>query len=286
MREWTVDDAASRIAVPGADADKYARGVLGAVVGSERYPGAAVLGVEAAHRTGIGMVRLVSATRAEELVLARRPEVVLGDGRCDAWLIGSGQDASLRTREERAALLGALRSGAPVVIDAGALDLLADARGPVVATPHHGELARLLAARGHAVDAAGVGADTARWAVEAARATGAVVLAKGARTLVASPDGAVIAPPETPHWLATAGTGDVLAGILGALVATHADAVGDDAALLAELAATAATLHGLAAERASRGASGEPGGPGGPGGPIAALDVAAALPATIAALLA
>ena len=105
-------------------------------------------------------------------------------------------------------------------------------------------------------------------------AFGVAVLLKGAETVVAAVDGTLIDVPPATHWLATAGSGDVLAGILGALVATHAGEVHADPARLAELAASAAVVHGLAAERASG------------GGPIAALDVAEAVPATIAALLA
>lgn len=270
---WTEADTAARIAVPDAFADKHRRGVLGAITGSERYPGAAVLGVEAAHRTGVGMVRLIAPRRVEDLVLARRPEAVTGEGRVEAWLIGSGQDARLRTAALTATLEAALGSGAPIVIDAGALDLAADAAGAAVVTPHHGELVRMLRQAGVQTDTEAVRRAPGHWARTAAGAFGVVVLLKGAETIVAAVDGTLIAVPPATHWLATAGSGDVLAGILGALVATHAGEVHADPSRLAELAASAAVVHGLAAERASG------------GGPIAALDVAEALPATIAALL-
>jgi ADP-dependent NAD(P)H-hydrate dehydratase / NAD(P)H-hydrate epimerase len=100
------------------------------------------------------------------------------------------------------------------------------------------------------------------------------VLLKGHTTHVASPDGTLLTASSGPTWLATAGTGDALGGVLGALVATHASELANDGGLLARLAATASVLHGLAAERASQ------------GGPLTVLDLAAALPATIANLLA
>lgn len=271
---WTEADTAARIAVPDASADKHRRGVLGAITGSERYPGAAVLGVEAAHRTGVGMVRLIAPRRVEDLVLARRPEAVTGEGRVEAWLVGSGQDARLRSTSLTDALHAALGSGAPIVIDAGALDLAGEAAGAAVVTPHHGELVRMLAQVDIETDTEAVRRAPADWACRAADAFGVVVLLKGAETLVAAIDGSVIRLPPATHWLATAGSGDVLAGILGALAATHAGEVHADPDRLAELAASAAVVHGLAAARASG------------GGPIAALDVAEAVPATIAALLA
>ena len=90
--EWTADDAARHIAIPGEHDDKYSRGVLGLITGSEQYPGAAVLGVEAALHTGVGMVRYLGPARATELVLQRRPEAVTANGRVEAWVLGSGMD--------------------------------------------------------------------------------------------------------------------------------------------------------------------------------------------------
>ena len=102
--EWTAEHAAGVLRMPTASDDKYSRGVLGVRTGSERYPGAAVLGVEAAHRTGLGMVRYLGPERPAALVLARRPETVTADGRVQAWLIGSGTDASERSAAETRAL--------------------------------------------------------------------------------------------------------------------------------------------------------------------------------------
>ncbi len=263
------EQAAPLVAVPGPDDDKYTRGVVGFVTGSERYPGAAVLGVEAAARTGVGMIRYLGPERPTGLVLQRRPEAVTADGRVQAWVLGSGQDAGHRDDVTAARLHAALRQEVPVVLDAGALDLHAEARGPVLLTPHAGELAKAV---GASLD--DVRADPERSARDAAAALGATVLLKGHTTHVATPEGALLRVRSAPAWLATAGAGDALAGILGALLATHADEIAADAALVAPLAAAGAVLHGLAAQRASA------------GGPLTVLDLAAALPRVIAELLA
>ena len=134
--EWTQKQAKEFIRIPSATDDKYSHGVLGVVTGSSRYPGAAVLGVEVAHRTGVGMVRYLGAAEAADLVLARRPETVTVSGRVNAWLVGSGMDSTERSHTETVLLLTALTSGLPVVADAGALDLIGRAGGPLVITPH------------------------------------------------------------------------------------------------------------------------------------------------------
>ncbi|QDZ16494.1 ADP-dependent NAD(P)H-hydrate dehydratase [Humibacter ginsenosidimutans] len=275
-REWTLSDCGEWIAVPGAGDDKYSRGVLGVVTGSDEYPGAAVLGVEAATRTGVGMVRYVGDDVPSRLVLERRPETVTAVGRVQAWLIGSGMDAAHRDPANAARLRAALADGVPCVVDAGALDLIAEEHAPVVITPHYRELARVLAGDAARASGGGAGAPSAEkiaadargWARRAADATGATVLLKGHVTHVCAPGGEVIDVCTGPDagWLATAGSGDALGGILGALLATHADRIaaeGHDA--LAALAATAAALHGAAGARASAARA---------GGPIAALDVA------------
>ncbi|MGN6428761.1 MAG: ADP-dependent NAD(P)H-hydrate dehydratase [Leifsonia sp.] len=277
-RSWEERDARDWIAVPEEGDDKYSRGVLGVVTGSAMYPGAAVLGVEAAARTGVGMVRYLGAERPTEHVLRRRPEVVSAPGRVQAWLIGSGMDASSRPADDAGRLAVALGDGTPLVIDAGALDLIGKAAGPVVITPHYRELAGVLAAAAaddsDAVTVDDVRSDPAGWAARAAVALGVTVLLKGHTTHVVTPDGAHRTVSAGPAWLATAGSGDVLGGVLGALVATHADAVREHGhAALAALAATAAWLHGRAGEAASA------------GGPIAALDIAEAVPSVIRRIL-
>ncbi len=278
-RAWTYADVAASLRMP-TDADhKYSRGVVGVRTGSDRYPGAAVLGVEAAWRTGIGMVRYVGPAAAAAAVLARRPETVAGEGRVQAWLIGSGTDAAERAPAETEALRRLLAGEVPVVTDAGALDLAPGATAPLVVTPHEREHATLRSALGLSdapSDAAGAGPDRAAQAVETAAALGGVVLLKGAETIVAGPDGDVVRVRAGTPWLATAGTGDVLGGVVAALVAGLAAAGDADQAGLVAAAASGAWLHGQAGARASR----EQG-----GGPITALDVAAALPHVVGAVL-
>ncbi len=280
VHELTPAEAAALVRVPTADDDKYARGVLGLLTGSSRYPGAAVLGVEAALRTGVGMVRFLGPARAAELVLQRRPEAVTAEGRVQAWLIGSGmallgadatgaaEEPSDTTTAER--VRRALASGHPLIIDAGAIapGVLEAATGPVIITPHAGELARL-----STTEVAAVRADPVTAARAVAERYGVAVLLKGHTTRAVAPGGPVLVARQAPAWLATAGAGDALAGILGALTATHAAVEAVDLARLARLGAAAAVLHGLAATRASA------------GGPLTVLDLCAALPATIAELL-
>ena len=262
---WTAHEAAALIAVPTASDDKYSRGVLGVITGSDQYPGAAVLSVEAALHTGVGMLRYLGAERPAALVLQRRPEAVTSPGRVQAWLLGSGMDPVERDIEP---LVAALAEGVPTILDGGALDLHGHASGPVVLTPHYRELARLLDVEVDAVAAAPL-----EWARRASDRLGATVLLKGHTTHVAGP-GISIAVSSAPTWLATAGAGDALGGMLGALVATHSSLIAADETALARLAATAALLHGLAAEAASG------------GGPFTILDLCAAIPSTIATLIA
>ena len=272
--EWEAAQARDWIAVPQATDDKYSRGVLGVRTGSTEYPGAAVLGVEAASRTGVGMLRYLGPRRVGALVLQRRPEVVTADGRVQAWLLGSGMDAGSRSAETTKQLQKALRQGVPTLLDAGALDLTGAGTGARVITPHYRELAALLGRSEESVTVAEIAAEPGQWSVRAAGLLGVTVLLKGSTTHIASPSGIRLTVSGAPAWLATAGSGDVLAGILGALLATNAARIDADADALAALAATAAFVHGAAAHRASG------------GGPILALDVAEAVPATIAALLA
>ena len=277
-RDWTGLEAARTLRKPTGDDDKYSRGVVGIRTGSARYPGAAVLGVEAAWRTGTGMVRYLGPARAQDFVLQRRPETVTADGRVQAWVIGSGTDAAERDASETAALRGILAGSEPVVADAGALDLVASASAPVIVTPHARELARLREALG--LEARTAADDDAREALarETADRIGGVVLSKGAVTVVAAPGGWVHRVRTGTPWLATAGTGDVLAGVLGAVVAA---AVADGRTALDDFAACAATavwLHGTAGTAAAARH-------GGGGGPITAFDVAEALPPVVAALL-
>lgn len=267
---WTRADAARVLRRPTDDDDKYSRGVLGVRTGSDRYPGAAVLGVEAAWRTGIGMVRYLGPERPTALVLQRRPETVAAAGRVQAWLIGSGTDAADRSDAEAAALAGILRAAEPVVVDAGALDLIGPSQAPRVITPHGREHARLRERLGLGPEEARTDAGRAESALQTAALLGVTVVLKGAMTIVAGPDGWVRAVRAGTPWLATAGTGDVLAGAIGAVVAGAGRGT-----MPAEAAAAGVWLHGRAASLAAGRL-----GPG--GGPITALDVAEALPYAVA----
>lgn len=276
-QEWTADDAATWIIEPVAGDDKYRRGVLGIITGSPDYPGAAVLSVEAAHRAGVGMVRFTGPRAVRAAVLARRPETVTMAGRVQAWLVGSGIDPDRRSFLLQGDLQLALASRVPVVVDAGGLDLIGTHTAPTIITPHARELAALLTSREIDVSEQEVREDPAGWAERAARELGVAVLLKGAVTYVCDPDGDRYTVTAPTHWLATAGTGDVLGGILGALVATHHERLSTDAAALTSLAATAAYVQGEAARRASADVN---------GGPVTALDIAAAVPGVIGSLLA
>lgn len=278
VRTWSRSDTAQfvRAATPGDD--KYSRGVVALRTGSAAYPGAAVLGVEAAWRAGAGFVRYVGEERAADAVLARRPETVVGPdvgrSRVGAWVIGSGTDPAERPDDELQALREVLAGDVPVVIDAGALDLVNGTAAPFVITPHAGEFARLqenLRLR--------AAADESREdaVVRVARAIGGAVLLKGSRTLIADGSGAVLAVEENTSWLATAGTGDVLAGVIGAVLAANPGRP------IAEAAAAGAWLHGRAA-RIAAGVTGA--GDGGRGHPVVALDVAEALPRAVGDVLA
>ncbi|NYF15908.1 hydroxyethylthiazole kinase-like uncharacterized protein yjeF [Microbacterium sp. AK009] len=298
MSTWDLSATAAELHAPTGTDDKYRRGVIGIRTGSEQYPGAAVLGVEAAWRTGVGMVRYLGPDRPTALVLHRRPETVTSSGRVQAWVIGSGTDAATRPRGEGSALRDILSRPEPVVVDAGALDLVADGAregGVRILTPHDREHDRLREAVGLPPLGPDAGDRRVDGASETARRTGAVVVLKGARTVVAEPGGwhAVIAQDGT-SWLATAGTGDVLAGVLGAVMAgaaareergTNAGDGGGEAGLVpwARRAAAAVWLHQRAGARAAERAAG---GAGRGGGPVTALDVAGALPAVVADVLA
>lgn len=260
---------------PGRDAQKYSRGVLGVVAGTTAYPGAAVLAVTSAALSGAGMVRYVGPPKVTRAVIAARPEVVAGTGRVQAWVLGPGVDPSdVEQAGHVTAALGEVTThGVPAVVDAGALSLLPE-RVPswVVLTPHAGELAALLGRRGVDVTRAQVESSPLRWARRAHELTGATVLLKGSTTIVVGAAGAVYAQADAPAWLATAGAGDVLAGLLGALLAGRSDDA-TDPSLVAALAAAAAAVHGRAAEHAN------------PGGPVTALAVAHAVPTVVAELL-
>ncbi|MDR2372770.1 MAG: bifunctional ADP-dependent NAD(P)H-hydrate dehydratase/NAD(P)H-hydrate epimerase [Bifidobacteriaceae bacterium] len=280
-------DALELWPVPRRSDHKYTRGVLGVVAGSETYPGAAVLTTAAAVATGVGMVRYLGPDRAVERVLSRRPEVVPGGGRVGAWALGPGVAAGADDQISRIAraLKWAKAERVASVLDAGGFQLLPRAPGRldpwIILTPHAGELATLLTDRGVDTERAQVERQPVAYAKLAAELVGGTILLKGPATVVAGQDGSLYVEDEGTPWLATAGTGDVLTGLIGALLAGHGDSVAIVPELPAQLAALGAMVHGRAAVKAC----GADQVTGSIGKPIAALDVIEALPATIAELL-
>jgi len=249
-------DVAALLPVPRHDAHKYARGVVGIAAGSEQFTGAGVLAVSGAAAGPSGMVRYDGPDAVAGLVRVTHPEVVVGPGRVQAWVVGSGGGGDVE-----AALRRVREDGVPLVVDADALPHLDPPLGvPALLTPHAGELARMLDVPRDAVEAAPL-----RFARDAARRYDATVLLKGARTLVVDPDGRVRVNSTGNPWLSTAGAGDVLAGLCGALLAAGLDPL--------DAGSVAAWLHGSAATLASG------------GGPVTAPQVAGALPEVVSRAL-
>ena len=306
-RAMQAGDVGALLPRPAEESDKYRRGVVGIVAGSERFTGAAALAVGGAIRGGAGMVRLVSAAPAVAVVRMLWPEAVItvtgqdipagedvrAAGRVQAWVVGPGMGTDDEARERLAAVLA---SDVPVLVDADGLTLLAahkellSRQAPTLLTPHAGELGRLLGA-----DPADVESHRLEHARRAADSLGATVLLKGSTTVIATPGGPAAASrdaaggdaaardgaardgasrgnggpgggsqdetgradrppvwvnPTGTSWLATAGTGDVLSGLAGSLLAQRLEP--------SEAAAAAAYLHGLAARLAAAGAGARP----------------------------
>ena len=255
-RKWTARDSKKSIVVPSDLDNKYSRGVLGIITGSAKFPGAAVLTSGAASATGLGMIRFHSSSGLAHLVLHRNPEVVVQPGPVTAWLAGSGIEAKkysdFTTWQRHRWFTLISKQSVPTILDAGALHLAGNLDQPTVITPHAGELSRLLRMRGVTVDSEAIEGDPKKWARRASGEFNVTVLLKGSKTVVAHGKDLIELPASTP-WLATAGTGDVLAGILGALVATNYIEILNDKDHLANLAASAAFIHNAAALLASRG---------------------------------
>ena len=310
---------------PEADSHKYSRGVVRIIAGSQRFPGAGLLCVAGASHSGVGMIRLNAPERVENLVLAAHPQIVPDGpaltGTCDALVLGPGLDAQKADWEALAQLL----ENTPAVIDASALEpvcaLIKEGKLRLhahhILTPHEGELARCLNlfAGTNTDKTAGeiarkladkadkplgkFAAETSpalqrriQGAQQLAALTGACVLAKGNRTVVVDAEAQVYLLPAATPWLATAGSGDVLAGLMGGLLAlnvragaghvgapaasgsaTSADAAGTSqqsvdaqgrapaasaAALAPEIAQLAARLHALAGQLAAEATSPKP----------------------------
>lgn len=265
LTDADVDDLLPR---PSKESDKYRRGVVGIAAGGDLYTGAAVLAVGGALRAGAGMVRYAGPSAPVAQVRAHWPEAVVteldrpsidGVGRVQTWVLGPGLGTGDWARRLAAAVLG---SDVPVLVDADALTLVAGdrsllrRRAPVLITPHAGELARLTRA-----DRERIEADRLAHARAAAAELGVTVLLKGSTTIVAEEDRPARVNTTGTPWLATGGTGDVLAGVAGALLAQGLGCY--------DAASCAAHLHGLAGRIAAGGA------------PLNAADVASAVPSAI-----
>jgi hydroxyethylthiazole kinase-like uncharacterized protein yjeF len=300
-------DIANILPRPTTESDKYRRGVLGLLAGSDKYTGAALLATGGAVNGGAGMVRLVTAANAAAGVRLVHPEVIITElpgettvrskesgsspaerkfqfpddvGRVQAWVAGPGMGTDAAALDRLAKVLA---TNLPVLIDADGLGLLASHRdllpraAPTLLTPHAGELSRLLRA-----DPADVAARRLEHARRAAAEFGACVLLKGSTTVVAPPHNLdpVLINTTGSSWLATAGTGDVLSGLAGALLAQGLAAP--------QAAVAAAYRHGLAARiaaaTAGRGPAGVADGVAGGEAPIGASDVVAALHAAFLAV--
>ena len=285
---------------PSSDEDKYRRGVVGVVAGSDTYPGAGLLTTFAASNTGVGMVRLNSTRRVEDLVLHYAPGVVTVGGRIQSGVIGPGC-TNERYDDCRELAQFCIDSKLPLVIDAGALDLVrslvdyADAHSRclsrAILTPHHGEAARLLTQFGHQLSRADVDADPATSAKELASLTGAIILLKSSTTLCSylhhdqgNRTQEIISIPQETPWAGVAGSGDVLAGTVAGIAAgfqARAERRQGNPSIseaeCASLASLGAWVHAQAAFLASVGSEGH-------AHPIQAIDIARALPEIIGGL--
>lgn len=243
-RVLSAGEVADLLPEPTEADHKYTRGTVTLVTGSSTYPGAGVLSVGGALGAGAGFVRFAGSERAADLVLSWFPEVVLAPGGADALVIGCGWDESLRDPARQALA----EHAGPVVLDAGALldrGLRAEVGAPAVLTPHPGEARRLW-------EQVGGGGPLPTDLIEAARAlsgaTGSTVVLKSARTLVATPDRVWEYRARTA-WPGVAGAGDVLAGVIGSVLARHWRA--QTTANLGDVVAAAVWLHGEAGAHAA-----------------------------------
>ena len=303
--------AHSAVPVPAFSDDKYARGVVGLVAGSDTYPGAGILATRGALAAGVCMARLNSTRRVQDLVLADQPGVVMVGGRIQAALIGPGLDEERREDAlELAQFCG--QSGMPLVIDAWALDLVPELLGSLtpdatVLTPHYGEAARLLSALGTPITKREVAASPLRYARALHEATGCHIVLKGPVTIVYSfeyvavdaeensvtsldgtgsgadtrPDLTRVYEPTvsatSTSWAGIAGNGDVLAGFIAGILArasARASASSRSQCVTSARLSAAVCLHARAACAAANQQNG--------GAPIQASDIVAAIPTILA----
>ena len=223
---WQGSDVINALPQFGENVDKYRRGVLGVVAGSKEFSGAGALVCGGALAVGVGLIRYLG--ESSELVIGEHPEVVRVSGRVQAWVIGPGLvDVVLD-----GAIAIAVASEQPLIVDAGALSVLPRGRANTLITPHAGELGALLG-----VERSEIERRSLYFAGLAAETFGVNVLLKGSTTVIVSRDGRIAVNPTGTPKLATAGSGDVLAGIIGALSAAGVE--------IFEAATIGAWLHGL-----------------------------------------
>lgn len=287
-RQVTVAAVTQALHVPDSEDHKYTRATVAIATGSETYPGAGVLSVLGALKAGASLVRYASSPTPTRLVLARAPEVLLGTGKSAAVVVGSGMDTETEPTVRQAAE-AAVAAGVPLIADAGAIklsDQFGDHGRRLILTPHVGEAADLCLtlpeeyrpqsnAKAEAV--AFIQEDPVGAAQLLTDLTGATVVLKGATTVVAQRRSETYAVEAPGGWAGTAGSGDVLAGVIGT-VAAQIDNPGLAAAVGVKLHAVAA---GLASGTCN--ALGET--TGNVGGPITATDIARTLPQVVRAML-
>lgn len=274
--EWSIQEVvparlAAYLSQPNQDDHKYTRGVLGVISGSTSFPGAAILNIEAAIRSGAGLVRYLGDAELIKEIVTNRPEAVFEFGEVNAYLIGSGLSWDSATEQIKSKIAVAMASKLPVILDAGALQLAQKSRHLQILTPHSGELSKWLTDSDKGVSAAEINQNPTHYLQLAATLIESNILLKGNTTFIASyATKQIIKIEKLPAILATAGSGDVLAGIIAGLTVQYQP---EQEADFVQIAALAVLLHAQAAMKASR------------GGPIAALDIALSLPEVIGSWL-
>lgn len=251
-------DLAGLVATPAFDAHKYTRGVVGVCAGTIAFPGAGLLATGAATSSGVGMVRYLGEKLVANDIIPKMPQVVTVGGRVQSWVVGSGMGASDLIRMIALEIINRPEAS---VVDAGAIAMLRSQDALTlsprhVLTPHAGELAQVLQKMGRNFTRENVEADPLTAARTLHEITGATVVAKGPLTVIVGADGTYIQSGATAR-LATAGSGDVLAGIISAALARAVGQAESEGTLnsiaFAKLAAAGVALHAAAGNLAASG---------------------------------